>query len=166
MSKHPNKPCSKSIYAKTTQSATDVPIEEVSISIGVLKYYAYVHKATFTGMSHAINEKKAYIEQVCKTGKIDKSKLSALSEYLQCDESELLTNLNCEVSDIIKSKSNDELEKDKQTRNLSKTHMSNNATLIENNSKLTDRITKLETRNYILEEALKNIEQILESVLQ
>lgn len=135
----------------------------VAINIHVIKYYAYVYKLTLTSIAHAIGERKPYIDNVIKTGTINRQKLSLLCNYLQCSENDLLYSEHNSVVDIIKNKSKTEIENDlnKKVYNKSYVERSDNTKI----AILEQQIRQLKTRNKYLEDIIKNIEQIACQIL-
>lgn len=101
-----------------TKDKLDLTEDIVAINIHVIKYYAYVYKLTLTSIAHAIGERKPYIDNVIKTGTINRQKLSLLCNYLQCSENDLLYSEHNSVVDIIKSKSETEIENDLNKKSL------------------------------------------------
>lgn len=142
---------------------SDLVEDTVTINIHVIEYYAYVYKLTLTSIAHAIGERKPYVDNVMKTGNINKQKLSLLCNYLQCSENDLLCSEYSSVIDVIKSKSETEIENDKNKKIYNISYINHN----DNNkiSMLEQRIKQLEMRNKYLEDIIKNIEQIASQIL-
>lgn len=142
---------------------SDLVEDTVTINIHVIEYYAYVYKLTLTSIAHAIGERKPYVDNVMKTGNINKQKLSLLCNYLQCSENDLLCSEHNSVIDVIKSKSDTEIENDLNKKIYNKSYIDHS-----DNNKITmleQRIRQLEMRNKYLEDIIKNIEQISSQIL-
>lgn len=146
-----------------TKDKLDLTEDIVAINIHVIKYYAYVYKLTLTSIAHAIGERKPYIDNVIKTGTINRQKLSLLCNYLQCSENDLLYSEHNSVVDIIKSKSETEIENDLNKKVYNKSYVEHsNSTKI---AMLEQQIRQLKMRNEYLEDIIKNIEQIACQIL-